>query len=64
MEHTLPATPKTEIPWRIFGVLILTAIAWLAAYNIIQPLANWLSYDLLGARQGFSPGQIAGVFLL
>ena len=33
-------------------ILLAAAAAWLAAYNLIQPLANWIAYVLLGLEQG------------
>ena len=40
---SLPHTNK-----RIFATLGVAVFAWLVAYNIIQPLADWISYSLLG----------------
>jgi uncharacterized protein len=45
MEQMLPQ--KTKFPWRMSGTLMLAAVAWMAAYRVIQPLANWLAYGLL-----------------
>jgi hypothetical protein len=52
MDQTLSTQHKPEIPWRMIGLLILGVVAWLAAYNIIQPLANWIAYNLLAQPQG------------
>jgi uncharacterized membrane protein YraQ (UPF0718 family) len=40
-----PATKQQDL--KAFLIVGLAAILWLAAYNYIQPLANWLSYGLL-----------------
>ncbi len=43
--ETLPARKQDLKAFLIVG---LAAILWLAAYKVIQPFANWLSYGLLG----------------
>jgi uncharacterized protein len=36
---------------RLFALLALIVAAWVAAYNYIQPLANWLVYNLFGLAE-------------
>ena len=62
MDHTLSTQQKAEIPWRMIGLLTLGAVAWLAAYNIIQPLANWIAYSLLAQPQGSHLGDSLAFF--
>ncbi len=62
MDQTLSTQNKPEIPWRMIGLLILGVIAWLAAYNIIQPLANWIAYSLLAQPQGSHLGDSLAFF--
>lgn len=38
-------------------------IAWLIAYNIIQPLADWVAYGLLGLARGAHLGDAVAFFL-
>jgi uncharacterized protein len=49
--------------WRTFLLLILIAAAWLLAYDLIQPLANWLSYSLFQLQQGTHLGDAVAFFL-
>lgn len=37
---------------RLAALMLLLTAAWVAAYNLIQPLANWLVYDLLHLEAG------------
>ena len=37
---------------RIYGMVALAVVAWLAAYALIQPLANWLAYSAFQLPQG------------
>ncbi len=48
---------------RLFVILAVAAIAWLAAYNIIQPLADWLSYSALGLARDSHLGESVAFFL-
>lgn len=43
-------------------MLAIFVIAWLVAYNIIQPLANWIAYDLLSLPQGSHMGESLAFF--
>ena len=62
MDQTLSTQHKPEMPWRMIGLLTLGVIAWLAAYNIIQPLANWIAYSLLAQPQGSHLGDALAFF--
>ena len=36
---------------KTFVIFVLVATAWIITYNVIEPLANWLTYTLLGLEQ-------------
>jgi len=44
-------------------LVALSAIIWLAAYNLIQPLANWISYSALSLPQDSRLGESLAFFL-
>lgn len=62
MDQTLSTPSKPEIPWRMFGLLSLATTAWFVAYNIIQPLADWLAYGLLALPKGSHLGDSLAFF--
>jgi len=46
------------------GVLLVAiTMAWLAAYNLIQPLADWISYSALNLTKGSHLGDAVAFFL-
>ena len=45
------------------GLLVLIVAAWVAAYQLIQPLANWVSYTLLSLPRGSHLGDAVAFFL-
>ncbi|MEI6046109.1 MAG: permease [Chloroflexota bacterium] len=47
-------------PTLVLGVL---SLAWLVAYNIIEPLANWVAFSLLGLERGSHLGEAVAFFL-
>ncbi len=49
--------------YRIFVFVALGMAAWLAVYNLIQPLANWISYGLFRLEQGSHLGDAIAFFL-
>ena len=48
---------------RVFALVAGAAILWVAAYNVIEPLANWISYGLLGLSADSRPGKALAFFL-
>ena len=57
-----------ELPQRrnrlgMLGLLALIAAAWVAAYNLIQPLADWIAYGALGLARGTQLGDALAFFL-
>jgi len=43
-------------------MLAVSTVAWFVAYNIIQPVANWLAYGLLSLPQGSHLGESLAFF--
>jgi uncharacterized protein len=48
---------------RTYLQLGLLALVWLAAYNVIEPLANWLAYSVLALPHGSHLGEAVAFFL-
>jgi uncharacterized membrane protein YraQ (UPF0718 family) len=48
---------------RLFAILVVVLIAWLTAYNLIQPLADWISYSVLGLARDSHLGESVAFFL-
>ncbi len=49
--------------WQMPVLLFSVAAAWVAAYNLIGPLANWLTFDLVGLERGSHLGDSISFFL-
>jgi hypothetical protein len=47
---------------KTFVIFVLVATAWMITYNVIEPLANWLTYTLLGLEQGSHLGASLAFF--
>ncbi|MFZ5809806.1 MAG: permease [Chloroflexota bacterium] len=64
MEQTIKTSSESKLPenLRSFLLVILAAFAWLAAYNIIQPLANWITYSALALPKGSHLGESLAFF--
>ncbi len=62
MDQTL-AQPSKPSQTRILALITLVAIAWFAAYNLIQPLANWIAYTALALPTGSHLGDAVAFFL-
>ena len=65
MEQTLrtPSTPQPATAGRAWLLVGAAAVAWLIAYNLIQPLADWLTYGLFGLARGSHLGDSLAFFL-
>jgi uncharacterized membrane protein YraQ (UPF0718 family) len=48
---------------RTFALLTLITVAWFAAYNLIQPLAEWIAYSALPLTKGSQLGDALAFFL-
>ena len=52
---------RAHLPfWPMVG---LAVVAWLIAWFIALPLANWIAYDLLGLQPGSQLGDAIAFFL-
>ena len=56
-----PSVPQSEK--KIFTSLAVAIVLWLAAYNLIQPLADWVSFDLLKLSPDSHLGESVAFFL-
>ncbi len=63
MAQALAVQKKPELPWRMFGLVAMSTIAWFFAYSIIQPFANWVAYAALKLPQGSHLGDAIAFFL-
>ena len=55
--------PKQQPQLRIIALLALITAAWFAVYNLIQPLADWISYSALRLARGSQLGDAVAFFL-
>lgn len=64
MAHTLPhpGTAPAAHERQSWLLVIGAALIWLLAYNTIQPLANWLVYDLMRLSRDSHLGQSLAFF--
>lgn len=62
MDHSLPQ-PSHVPQFRIFALLGIITAAWFAVYNLIQPVANWLTYSLFRIQAGSHLGESVAFFL-
>jgi hypothetical protein len=63
MTTLTPSSLPRHTNKRLFATLAIVVIAWLAAYNIIQPLADWISYSALGLGRDSRLGTSLAFFL-
>ena len=54
---------STPFSRRITLTLSVSVILWLIAYNIVQPLADWISYTLIGFERDSRLGESLAFFL-
>jgi uncharacterized membrane protein YraQ (UPF0718 family) len=60
---TNPARPNSYSSQQTIFLVAFSAILWIAAYNLIQPLANWISYSALKLPQDSRLGESLAFFL-
>ncbi len=60
---TLPVHSSVPSARRTYLFVLLAAILWITAYNIIEPLANWIAYSALGLATDSRLGQALAFFL-
>jgi uncharacterized membrane protein YraQ (UPF0718 family) len=58
---TAIAVRRSHVPF--WPTVLLAAVAWLVAWIVNLPLANWAAYDLLGLQQGTQLGDAVAFFL-
>lgn len=65
MAQTLsrPTPSPAAASRRAWLTVIGAAIAWIIAYNSVLPLANWLTFSLIGLEQGSHFGESVAFFL-
>jgi len=61
--NTISTHPSSYSTNRMALVLVGSAVLWLAAYNLIQPLANWISYSALQLPRDSRLGESLAFFL-
>ena len=49
--------------WQMSALLVVIAAAWIAAYNLIQPFANWLTYSFFHLDSVSHLGESIAFFL-
>jgi uncharacterized membrane protein YraQ (UPF0718 family) len=62
MDHSL-AQPSHKPQWTMGALLVVIVGAWYAAYNLIQPLADWVAYSALNLARGSHLGESVAFFL-
>lgn len=62
MNQTFTQT-KNKINAKLIAGLLFITILWLGAYNVIEPLANWISYSLFNLAKGSQLGDAIAFFL-
>jgi len=64
MENIVKDTiePRPAPEWRSFALVAAVVVLWLGLYNMIQPFANWLAYDLLAQVEGSHLGESLAFF--
>ncbi len=60
---TLVSSTTQQNNKRVFISLTTALIAWMIAYNLIQPFANWISYSAMGLTKGSHLGESVAFFL-
>lgn len=64
MQHTessLNSIPHSD--GKVWVVVVGTAVFWYALYHSLLPLANWLTYDLIGLAESSHLGESVAFFL-
>ena len=60
MKQSMPI--KENFPWKKMSLVLFSLILWLLAYNLIEPLANWIAYTLFSQPQGSHLGESLAFF--
>jgi len=62
MNQSISQKKSSEIPWQKLIIVGASLLFWLVAYNLIEPLANWIAYDLLAQPVGSHLGESLAFF--
>ncbi len=57
------STRSTPHHKKLYSMLAFALVAWFAAYNLIQPLADWIAYSALGLAKDSRFGESLAFFL-
>lgn len=60
--HALDSRPQSA-SWRTFAPVLLAAAVWWVAYTVLQPVTEYLAYDILGLARGSHLGDAVAFFL-
>jgi uncharacterized membrane protein YraQ (UPF0718 family) len=63
VEQTVPSTGRQQRTWRVWALVIGASIIWLIAYNLVQPLAQVITFRVLGLQKGSHLGEAVAFFL-
>ncbi len=58
----VPTSTSPQVSVRAYWIVSLAAILWLAAYNLIKPLAEWVAYTVLQLGSDSRLGQSLAFF--
>jgi uncharacterized protein len=62
MDQSLPR-PSQAPQFRMIALLGAITAAWFAVYNLLEPLANWITYSLFHLQAGSHLGESVAFFL-
>lgn len=60
---TLTSPSPSRADKRLYATLAIAILAWIIAYDLIQPLADWIAYSALGLAQDSHLGESVAFFL-
>jgi len=65
MAHTFRASTRARrgADTRAWLIVASATVVWLIAYNLMQPLANWITFSLIGLDAASRPGHAVAFFL-
>jgi uncharacterized protein len=62
MDRSLPRSSQAP-QFRMIALVGVITAAWFAVYNLLEPLANWITYSLLQMQAGSHLGESVAFFL-
>jgi uncharacterized protein len=60
---TIAPSPDTTSPRRLYVLVAALIVLWFIAYNMVQPLADWLTYTAIGLSKESHLGESLAFFL-